>query len=125
MILLAFGSAGYAQQMKLTDDSLDKVLLSVKLDGLAMANLEMKQELQLNAEQYTEVERLNETRFQKMLEAEQQFTHNELLRSKTFRSIAVETDHTLKQVLDEQQMRRYLELEGRFNVPYVSEKENE
>lgn len=123
LILLVTGSASYAQHMKVTDDNLDKIVLSIDLDGLAMANLEMKQELQLTSDQYSQVERLNEERFQRMLEAEQLYAQNDLLRSKTFRTIAVESDQTLKQVLDEQQMRRYLELEGRFNVQFVSENE--
>ena len=109
--------------MGLTDDGLDEVLLAVDLEGPAMANLEMKQVLQLDAEQYSQVERLNEARYQKMLEAEQLYAQNDVQRSKTFRSIAIETDQTLKLVLDEQQMRRYLELEGRFNTQFVSENE--
>ena len=121
--MLLLGTAGYAQHMSLTDDGLDEVVLAVDMDGPAMANLEMKQVLQLNTEQYSQVERLNEARYQKMLEAEQLYAQNEVLRSKTFRSIAIETDQTLKQVLDEQQMRRYLELEGRFNTQFVSENE--
>ena len=122
-IMLLLGTTSYAQHMGLTDDGLDKVVLAVDLDGLAMTNLEMKQVLQLTSDQYSQVERLNEARFQKMLEAEELYAQNEVLRSKTFRSIAMETDQTLKQVLDEQQMRRYLELEGRFNTQFVSEKE--
>ena len=121
--MLLLGTAGYAQHMSLTDDGLDEVVLAVDMDGPAMANLEMKQVLQLNTEQYSQVERLNEARYQKMLEAEQLYAQNEVLRSKTFRSIAIETDQTLKQVLDEQQMRRYLEMEGRFNTQFVSENE--
>lgn len=122
-IMLLLGTTSYAQHMGLTDDGLDKVVLAVDLDGLAMTNLEMKQVLHLTSDQYSQVERLNEARFQKMLEAEELYAQNEVLRSKTFRSIAMETDQTLKQVLDEQQMRRYLELEGRFNTQFVSEKE--
>ena len=121
LLMLVFGSACYAQQMSLTDDALDNMVLTLDMDGLEMANLEMKQELQLTAEQYSQVERLNQERFQKMLEAEQLYVQNDVLRSKTFQSIATATDQTLKQVLDEQQMRRYLELEGRFNTPFVSE----
>ncbi|GAA4445640.1 hypothetical protein GCM10023188_49130 [Pontibacter saemangeumensis] len=123
LIMLVFGSASYAQHMSLTDDGLDKIVLAVDMDGQEMANLEMKQELQLTPEQYARIARLNEERFQKMLEAEQLYVQNEVLRSKTFRSIAIESDQTLKQVLDEKQMHRYLELEGRFNTPFVSENE--
>lgn len=123
LITLLLGTAGYAQHMSLTDDGLDEVVLAVDMDGPAMANLEMKQVLQLDPEQYSQVERLNEARYQRMLEAEQLYAQNEVLRSKTFRSIAIETDQTLKQVLDEQQMRRYLEMEGRFNTQFVSENE--
>ncbi|WP_161891181.1 hypothetical protein [Pontibacter russatus] len=123
LITLLLSTAGYAQHMGLTDDGLDEVLLAIDIEGPAMANLEMKQVLQLDPEQYSQVERLNEARYQKMLEAEQLYAQNEVQRSKTFRSIAIETDQTLKQVLDEQQMRRYLELEGRFNTQFVSENE--
>lgn len=123
LITLLLGTAGYAQHMSLTDDGLDEVVLAIDMDGPAMANLEMKQVLQLDPEQYSQVERLNEARYQRMLEAEQLYAQNEVLRSKTFRSIAIETDQTLKQVLDEQQMRRYLEMEGRFNTQFVSENE--
>jgi hypothetical protein len=123
LTILGVGTVAHAQNLRETDDALDKVVLAMNLDGLAMANLEMKQELRLTEEQYTQIERVNEQRFLKMLEAEQQYAGNEILRSKTFRMINAESDQTLKEVLDAQQMKHFLEMEGRFNVQFVSENE--
>jgi hypothetical protein len=123
LVLLAVGAATQAQSLKVTDDKLDKVVLAVSLDGLEMANLEMKQELHLTDEQYSQIEHVNHQRFLKMKEAEQTHADNEVLRSKSFISIKAETDQSLKEVLDAQQMRQFQELEGRFNVQYVSDNE--
>ena len=123
LVLLAVGAATQAQSLKVTDDKLDKVVLAVSLDGLEMANLEMKQELHLTDEQYSQIEHVNQQRFLKMKEAEQTHADNEVLRSKSFIAIKAETDQSLKEVLDAQQMRQFQELEGRFNVQYVSDNE--
>jgi hypothetical protein len=123
LILLAVGAATQAQSLKVTDDKLDRVVLAVNLNGLEMANLEMKQELHLTDEQYSQIERVNEQRFSKMMEAEQMYADNDVLRSKSFNAIKAETDQSLKGVLDAQQMRQFQELEGRFNVQYVSDNE--
>ncbi|RDV13932.1 hypothetical protein DXT99_16635 [Pontibacter diazotrophicus] len=109
--------------MSVTDDGLDKVVLAVDLDGLAMANLEMKQELKLTEDQYSKVAALNELRFTKMVEAEHTYAANDVLRSNSVRKINIQCDQTLKEVLDEQQMRQFMELEGRFHMQLVSENE--
>lgn len=118
MLVLAYGT--YGQQMSLTDDKLDKVLLAIQLDGVEMANLEMKQELQLSADQCKQVEQLNAARFEKMQVAEQGHKNNELLLTESYQHIFAEIDLSLKQVLNEEQMHRYLELEGRFNPQVIS-----
>ncbi|MHA6248443.1 hypothetical protein ACXYMU_10930 [Pontibacter sp. CAU 1760] len=118
MLVLAYGT--YGQQMSLTDDRLDKVLLAMQLDGVEMANLEMKQELKLSTDQCRQVEHLNAARFERMLEAEQGNKNNELLLSEAYQHIFAESDLSLKQVLSEEQMHRYLELEGRFNAQVIS-----
>ncbi|GAB3533235.1 hypothetical protein GCM10027443_18400 [Pontibacter brevis] len=125
LIFLAVGAVSFAQSVRITDDGLDKVVLATNLDGLAMANLEMKQELNLTEEQFSKVERVNEQRFLQMLEAEQVYTDNEVLRSNSLRRIHVVCDQILKEVLDEQQMRHFLELEGRFHMQLISENEGE
>lgn len=125
LFFLALGTTGFAQGMKVTDDNLDKVVLAVELDGVGMANLEMKQELNLSEEQYAKVERANEQRFLKLAEAEQTYAPNDVLRSTSLRKIHVSSDQALKEVLNEQQLRKYLELEGRFHMQLISENEAE
>lgn len=125
LFFLAVGTEMSAQSLKVTDDGLDKVVLAVDLDGLAMANLEMKRELKLTEDQYSEVERVNELRFTKMWEAENSYATNDVLRVSSFRKIHTQYDQTLKEVLDEQQMRQFLELEGRFHMQLISENEEE
>ena len=125
LFFLVLGTAGFAQGLKVTDDNLDKVVLAVELDGIAMANLEMKQELNLSEEQYAKVERANEQRFHKMIEAEQAYAANKILRSNSLRKIHISSDQELKEVLDEEQMRQFLELEGRFFMQLISENEAE
>ncbi|MCJ8166218.1 hypothetical protein MKJ04_15325 [Pontibacter sp. E15-1] len=121
LFLLLPGMASYAQHLHVTDDSLDKIVLAVALDGSAMANIEMKKELALSENQYEMVERLNADRYQKMLAAEQLYAANAPERSKTLQNIVKERDQVLREILSEQQMRHLLDLEGRFNVQFVSE----
>ncbi|WP_162053012.1 hypothetical protein [Pontibacter pamirensis] len=123
LIFLAVVTGSSAQSMGVTDDGLDKVVLAVDLDGLAMANLEMKRELKLTEDQYNKVARVNELRFTKMVEAEHTYAANDILRSNSVRKIHIQCDQTLKDVLDEQQMRQFLELEGRFHMQLMSENE--
>lgn len=125
LIFMALGTTGFAQGMKVTDDNLDKVVLALDMDGISMANLEMKQELNLSEEQYVKVERANEQRFLQLAEAEQTYATNDALRSNSLRKIHVSNDQALKEVLNEQQMRQYLELEGRFHMQLISENEAE
>lgn len=125
VMLLAVGTLSYAQGLSVTDDGLDKVVLALQLDGLAMANLEMKQELNLTEDQYSQVERINEQRFHKMSEAEGEYRSNEILLSNSIRKIHVLCDQTLRQVLDDQQMSHFLEMEGRFHMQLVTENEGE
>lgn len=123
LFFMALAAGTFAQGMSVTDDGLDKVVLAVDLDGLAMANLEMKRELKLSEDQYAKVERVNELRFAKMVEAENAYAANDVLRSNSVRKIHIQCDQTLKEVLDEEQMRQFLELEGRFHMQLVSENE--
>lgn len=125
LFLLAAGTVSYAQGIKPTDDKLDKVVLAVNLNGLAMANLEMKQELKLTEDQYLRVERVNEERLAKMVEAEQAYASDDVLRTNSLRKIHILCDQSLEEVLDEQQMRQFLELEGRFHMQLISESEGE
>ncbi len=121
LLFLLPGINGFAQQLSVTDDGLDKVVLSVAMEGPAMANLEMKNELKLDAAQYTQVKQINVRRYQKMEALEQQCAENKLLRAQSLRNIIEESDQTLRAVLDEHQMQRYLDLEGRFNMQLMSE----
>ena len=123
IIFTAVSSAGYAQAMKVTDDRLDKEVLAVEMNGPTMANLEMTQELNLSEEQLNKVKLVNEQRFAQLLEAERTYAGNDALRSSSKRAIHVQYDQKLKDVLNEQQMRHFLELEGRFHMMYISENE--
>ncbi|MFD2999275.1 hypothetical protein ACFS7Z_02795 [Pontibacter toksunensis] len=125
LFFMALGTAGFAQALKVTDDNLDKVVLAVDLDGVGMANLEMKQELNLSEEQFTKVEQANQQRFQKLIEAEHMYAANDVLRSSSLRKIHISSDQKLKEVLSEQQMRQFLELEGRFHMQLITENEAE
>ena len=123
--MLIIGSASYAQGLSVTDDKLDMAVLSVELDGAAMASLEMKQELQLTEEQYTQVEYLNALRYQQLQLAEETLADNPSGRTKEFRSIHLKNDRELQTVLNDQQMRQYQMMEGRFAMRFVSENEEE
>ena len=117
LILLAF--SGYGQQLRTTDDSLDKAVLSVDLEGHEMASIEMKQELQLTQDQYRKVEQLNRQRYQRMKEAQIISRPEEV--EQYFYEIKASTENELTGILSESQLQRYLKLEGRENEKYVSE----
>lgn len=124
-VMLILGSASYAQGLSVTDDNLDMAVLSVELDGAAMASLEMKQELQLTEEQYTQIEQLNTLRYQQLQLAEETLANNPSRRTKEFRNIHLQNDRELEAVLNDTQMRQYQMMEGRFAMRFVSENEEE
>lgn len=129
--LLLFGflwftySAASAQHIRVTDDGLDLVVLSIDLDGPAMANLEMKQELDLTDEQYAQVELLNNSRYEQLQHAEASYAHDSMLRSKEVKDIHQRNDLSLRQVLSENQLKAYQQLEGRYLSQFISENEGE
>jgi hypothetical protein len=115
---------GYSQRLKITDDELDKKVLAVALDGPAMATTEMKEELQLDAQQVKEVAHLNQERYQQLMRADALYADNPLTRAKQVRTIHQQNDKALSSVLSEQQLHHFLELEGRQNSGFVSENDD-
>ncbi|OKL39569.1 hypothetical protein [Pontibacter flavimaris] len=123
LVMMLIGSASYAQGLHPTDEGLDLVVLSMELDGAAMASMEMKQELSLTEEQFDQVAQLNNSRYQQLQQAESSFTNDSFSRSKEFRSIQLENDRNLKSVLTPRQLREYQRLEGRLNLQLLTENE--
>ncbi|GAB3815567.1 hypothetical protein GCM10028895_09830 [Pontibacter rugosus] len=123
VLLLVFGSASYAQRLSLNEDELDLVVLSMNLDGPAMASLEMKQELNLTDAQFAQVQKLNAERFAQLENAEASNLNSYGAKNKKFRTINLQNDRGLETVLTEQQLKQYRELEGRFNMQFLSEHE--
>jgi hypothetical protein len=114
----------HAQRLTEADDRLDKMVLALDLNGPQMAILEMKRELKLNEEQLMQVELLNEERYQRMAEA-QTATEDPLQLQRTFREIQVELDKVMAVILNEGQLKHYLELEGRQHVNLLTGKDDE
>ncbi|MFD2512598.1 hypothetical protein ACFSRY_01855 [Pontibacter locisalis] len=121
--LLLIVTVSNAQRMKVTDEPLDKVVLSVNLNGATMANLELQKELKLDEEQFKQVQLLNEKRYQQIQEADLEFKDNAIQRSKAIYSINLEIDKALSLMLQPEQLRVYLELEGRENNRFATEQE--
>ena len=116
-------SISYAQRMKVTDEPLDEILLAVTLDGPAMATMELQKELNLNIDQVKQVQLLNKKRYEQIDEADQTFKGNAIQRSKAIYSIHMEADKALEQVLKPEQLRVFMELEGRQNTRLATEDE--
>ncbi|WP_276499720.1 hypothetical protein [Pontibacter litorisediminis] len=123
LVVVLIGTASYAQRSNTSDDALDLVVLSMELDGPAMASVEMRQELSLSEEQYVEVARLNKGRYQQLQQAEASFSNDPLSRSREFRSIQLKNDQNLRSVLTSKQMRTYQKLEGRLDTQLITENE--
>lgn len=123
LVLTLIGAASQAQGLGATDDGLDLVVLSMDLDGPAMASMEMKQELSLTEEQFKQVAQLNMSRYQQLQRAEANFTNDLLSRSREFRNIQFDNDQNLKGILSPQQLRSYQKLEGRLDLHLITENE--
>ncbi len=121
--MVLIGSASYAQRLHTTDDGLDLVVLSMELDGAAMASMEMKQELSLTEEQFDQVAQLNNSRYQQLQQAEASFSNDPLSRSREFRNIQLKNDLSLKSMLTPKQLRDYQRLEGRLDMQLITENE--
>ncbi|WP_266205223.1 hypothetical protein [Pontibacter kalidii] len=123
LVMVLIGSASYAQRLHTTDDGLDLVVLSMELDGAAMASMEMKQELSLTEEQFDQVAQLNNSRYQQLQQAEASFSNDPLSRSREFRNIQLKNDLSLKSMLTPKQLRDYQRLEGRLDMQLITENE--
>jgi hypothetical protein len=108
-----------AQLIRETDERLDKLVLAVEVTGPQMLSLEMKQELKLSPEQYARIEVLNEQHYRQLADAEMNLT-DPILKQRKYRDISLELDKALSSILNEQQLKHFLELEGRQNVSYLS-----
>ncbi|WP_139217744.1 hypothetical protein [Pontibacter chinhatensis] len=123
LVMVLMGTAGYAQRLGSADDGLDIVVLSMELDGPAMASMEMKQELSLTEEQYLMVDKLNKSRYQQLQQVEASFAHDALSRAREFRSVQRQNDENLRSVLTAQQLLKYQKLEGRLDAHLITEHE--
>lgn len=117
-------STTQAQRLKETDDELDKKVLAISLTGPQMAILEMKRELNLSEEQLMQVELLHEERFQRMSEAELN-VEDPLELQQAYREIQIQLDKVMAGILNEKQLKHFLELEGRQYVNLLTGKEEE
>ncbi|TXK46399.1 hypothetical protein FVR03_10975 [Pontibacter qinzhouensis] len=120
-ILALISFSGFGQQLKVTDDRLDKAVLSVTLEGYQMASIEMKQELNLTQEQYAKVEQLNKERYQQLKEAQLVQAEKPEEVQKTVSKINSSVDNALTVILSEDQLQNYLELEGRKKNLYMTD----
>jgi hypothetical protein len=120
-IFISAATGASAQRSKGTDDSLDKQVLAVNLTGAELATVEMKQTLQLTPEQEAMVSKVNEERYKNMQEVEKAFAGNPTLLQRKFRNLHLQSDKALNNILTDQQLNLYLELEGRQNTRYISE----
>ena len=121
MALGLITTAGFAQRITKGDDSLDKKVLEVQVTGPELLTLEMERELQLTAPQREEVKQLNEQRYQQLLETEKTAVagNNQLIQK-----VHLQNDKALTKVLSSEQLRRFLELEGRQHAQQLTELEN-
>ncbi|WP_116543563.1 hypothetical protein [Pontibacter virosus] len=117
-------STTQAQRLKETDDELDKKVLAISLSGPQMAILEMKRELNLSEEQLMQIELLHEERYQLMSEAESK-QDDPLQLQRAYREIQVKHDKVMAGILDEKQLKHFLELEGRQHINLLTGKEEE
>ena len=114
-------TAGFAQRQSKGDDSLDKKVLAMNVAGPELLTMEMVQELQLTVPQQKEVEELNKLRYEQLLQTEQaQIAGRDLVLQK----VHFKNDKALKDVLSSEQLKRFLELEGRQNAQQLSELDN-
>lgn len=89
-----------------------------------MAILEMKRELNLSEEQMMQVELLHEERYQLMSDAELK-VNDPIELQRTYREIQLKTDKVMAGILNEKQLKQFLELEGRQYVNFLTGKEEE
>jgi hypothetical protein len=125
ILTLALGlitTAGFTQRITKGDDGLDKKVLEVQVTGPALLTLEMERELQLTAQQQQEVKQLNELRYQQLLETEK--TASAVSSDQMIQKVHLQNDKALTKVLSSEQLRRFLELEGRQHAQHLSELDN-
>ncbi|MBC5773264.1 hypothetical protein H8S95_04240 [Pontibacter sp. KCTC 32443] len=122
LVLALISTTGFSQRYTKGDDSLDKKVLAVEVTGPALLTMEMIKELQLTVPQQKEVEELNQQRYQQLMETE---LTAEARRDLVLQKVHLQNDKALKQVLSSEQLRRFLELEGRQNAEYLSELNNQ
>ncbi|PKV75700.1 hypothetical protein [Pontibacter ramchanderi] len=113
-----------AQRLTETDDLLDKKVLAMDLSGPQMALMEMKRELNLSEEQLLQVEQLHDKRYQRMAEAQTKLT-DPIELQRAYRDIQTELDKVMAGILNEKQLKHFLELEGRQYVNLLTGNEEE
>jgi len=121
LALTLITTAGFAQRFTKGDDSLDKKVLAVNVAGPELLTLEMVRELNLTEPQQKEVEELNQQRYQQL----QQTTQTaQASRDVVLQKVHIQNDKALKTILSPEQLKRFLELEGRQHAEHLSELDN-
>lgn len=112
---------GFSQRITKGDDSLDKKVLAVDVTGPALLTLEMARELQLTQTQQQEVMQLNEQRYKQLLETEQTAMNGG---DGNVQKVHLQNDRALTKILTAEQLRRFLELEGRQHALQLTERDD-
>lgn len=118
LALSLIATTAFSQRIAKGDDSLDKKVLAVDVAGPALLTLEMAKELQLTLPQLKEVEELNKQRYEQLQASE---LTADLRHDVALQKVHLQNDKALKQVLTSDQLKRFLELEGRQNAQQLSE----
>jgi hypothetical protein len=124
LFISILAQVGFAQRITKGDDQLDKKVLAVNVSGSELLTMEMKQELKLTQTQQQNVDKLNEIRYQELLSTENRLELSAIERNKVKRSVHLLHDKALRVTLTQQQLNRFLELEGRQNTEQLSEADN-
>ncbi|MEJ8755427.1 hypothetical protein WG947_00345 [Pontibacter sp. H259] len=118
---LLITTAGFSQRITRGDDSLDKKVLAVDVAGPALLTLEMVRELNLTEPQQKEVEELNQQRYQQLMQTDQVA---QVSRDMVQQKVHQQNDKALKTILSPEQLKRFLELEGRQHAEHLTELDN-
>ncbi|QCR21669.1 hypothetical protein [Pontibacter sp. SGAir0037] len=114
--------AGKAQELHVVDDNLDKLVLACSIEGPAMVSLDLKHQLGLNQEQFSKVEKIVAEKFEQLKAAESKFVFEPDLLQHEKSEINYKTEKALNAILTAKQMHAYLELAGRLDSKFLTDK---
>lgn len=121
LLILVLGlltTTGFAQRITKADDALDKKVLAMEVEGPALLTLEMTRELNLSEAQQKEVQLLNQQRYEQLYASE--LTELDM-RMLAVQRVHLNNDKALMKILNPDQVRKFLELEGRQNMLHLTE----